>query len=626
MIRTSTLWAALSIAVSTSALAQNGADPRFESPDLPEPNEYRTADGRPGPEYWQQRADYRIEATLDPAANRVGGTVTITYGNNSPHPLPYLWVHLEQNLFADGSRGAQAFPAEGRFGGGGFAGGCEITRVEGPTGPLTYRIDDARMRIELDEALASGASTEITIDWAFHVPETGADRMGHDGDLYLLAQWYPRVAVYDDIRGWNAQPYLGQGEFYLEYGDYDVALTVPSTYFVGATGSLTNPGEVLTAEQLRRIDEARAGELVEIVTETELADVTALRPRTDGNLTWRFRAEDVRDFAWAASPRFVWDATSYGDTMVHALYRPDARTWREAARMTRHSIEFYSEYLGEYPYPTATSIEGPVSGMEYPMVVFVAPEGDREALFDVLDHEWGHMWFPMIVGSDEKRFAWMDEGLDTFINQLSKRVYFPDSEPELLTMATYATAIRTYDEQPIGLPADAFDPGTSSLGVGAYIKPAVMLNALRAYVGSEPFDAALREYVEHWSFKHPQPADLFRLFENELGEDLGWFWYNWIYTTGTNDMAILGVDQSRRGEVWKVTVSIDQRGDLLMPALVEAKTDGGDVDRVVIPVEAFYGTDRAAAVLTLPDRATVIAVNGGPEWGDVNPQNNTWER
>lgn len=626
MIRTSILWTALWVAASSPALAQNGVDQRFRAPDLPEPNEHRAADGRPGLEYWQQRADYRIEATLDPAANRVSGSATITYTNRSPYALPFLWVHLEQNLFADGSRGAQAFPDEGRFGSGGFSGGYEITGVAGPTGPLATRISDTRMRIELDAPLASGASTEFTIAWAFHVPETGADRMGHDGNLYLLAQWYPRVAVYDDVRGWNAQPYLGQGEFYLEYGDFEVALTVPSTYFVGATGSLINPSEVLTAEQVQRLEEARGGEIVEIVTEPELADVASIRPRTDGSLTWRFVAENVRDFAWAASPRFVWDATSYGETMIHALYRPDVRTWREAARMTRHSIEFYSDYLGEYPYPTATAIEGPVSGMEYPMVVFVAPDGDRETLFDVLDHEWGHMWFPMIVGSDEKRYAWMDEGVTTFINQLSKRAYFPDSEPELLTMATYATAIRTYDEQPIGLPADAFDPGTSSLGVAGYIKPAVMLNALRSYVGAEPFDAALREYVRRWSFKHPQPADFFRLFENELGEDLGWFWYNWIYTTGTSDMAILGVDQNRQGEVWKVTVSIDQRGDLLMPALVEATTDGGRVDRVIIPVEAFYGSDRAAAVLTLPDRATEITVNGGPEWGDVNPQNNAWER
>jgi hypothetical protein len=615
------------VALTAQGFAQNGADQRFQAPPLPTPNSYRTGAGVPGADYWQQRVDYQIRATLDPAASRVSGSETITYTNNSPDSLGYLWVQLDQNLFALGSRGAQAFPQEGRFGGGGPGGGYTITTVTAEGGALDHRIDDTLMRVDLASPVPPGGTTTLSIDWSFRVPASGADRMGRDGNLYLLAQWYPRLAVYDDVNGWNTMPYLGQGEFYLEYGDFDVELTVPATYFVGATGSLLNPEEVLTATQRERLALAReGGEVVNVVAEFEFTDVAAIRPRTDGSLTWRFRAENVRDFAWGASPRFVWDATSYGNTLIHSLYRPSARAWREVADMSRHSIAFYSEYLGEYPYPTATAIEGPVFGMEYPMVIFVAPESDREALFDVIDHEWGHMWFPMIIGTDERRYAWMDEGFDTFINQLSKREYFPASEPELFNVAQYATAIRTYEEQPIGIAPDAYDPRTPALGIAAYTKPAVMLNALRGLVGADPFDAALKRYFEVWSYKHPQPADFFRLIEDEIGMELGWFWYNWIYTTGTSDVAILGVDQNRNSETWTIVVSVDQRGDLLMPAVVVATTADGASDTVTIPVDAFYGTDRAAATLTLPGRAERITVNGGPDWGDVNPQNNTWER
>ncbi len=617
----------LTVTLTSQGFPQNGDDQRFQTPPLPTPNSYRTGAGVPGVDYWQQRVDYQIQATLDPAATRVSGSETITYTNNSPDSLSYLWVQLDQNLFALGSRGAQAFPEEGRFGGAGPGGGYEISAVTSGADALDHRIDDTLMRVDLASPVPPGGATTLSIDWSFQVPESGADRMGRDGNLYLLAQWYPRLAVYDDVNGWNTMPYLGQGEFYLEYGDFDVELTVPATYFVGATGSLLNPEEVLTATQRERLALAReGGEVVSVVAESEFTDVAAIRPRTDGSLTWRFRAENVRDFAWGASPRFAWDATSHGNTLIHSLYRPSARAWREVADMSRHSIAFYSEYLGEYPYPTATAIEGPVFGMEYPMVIFVAPEADRETLFDIIDHEWGHMWFPMIVGTDERRYAWMDEGFDTFINQLSKREYFPESEPELLNVAQYATAIRTYEEQPMGIAPDVYDPRTPALGIAAYTKPAVMLNALRGLVGADPFDAALRRYFEVWSYKHPQPADFFRLIEDEVGMELGWFWYNWIYTTGTSDLAILGVDQNRNSQMWTVIVSIDQRGDLLMPAVVVATTADGASDTVTIPVDAFYGTDRAAATLTLPARAERITVNGGPDWGDVNPRNNTWER
>jgi hypothetical protein len=606
--------------------AQEEVDQRFTEPDLPAADQYRVASGRPGPAYWQQRADYAIRATLDPATGTITGSETITYVNNSPDTLAFVWLQLDQNLFAPGSEGAQVFPTEGRFGGGGFEGGYDIRRVASGGRELRHRIRDTLMRVELPAPLAPGNTVALEVDWSFAVPENGADRMGRDGDLYLIAQWYPRMAVYDDVSGWNTMPYLGQGEFYLEYGDFDVELTVPATYLVGATGTLENPAEVLTAAQRAALDQARSGgDVVRVVTAAQLADPASFRPTAQGATTWRFRAEDVRDFVWGAGPRLVWDATSWEGTLIHALYRPEASAWAEGAAMTRHSLEFYSDYLMPYPYPTATAMEGPVFGMEYPMVVFVAPEETREGLFDVLDHEWGHMWFPMLVGSNERRYAWMDEGIDTFINLLSKKAYFPDSDPALENVAQYASMVRAFGEQPISGFPDEFAAESPALGIAAYVKPAIMLTALREIAGHELFDEALASYARTWAYRHPYPADFFRAMEDGLGMELGWFWHNWIWTTQTNDLAILGVDQSQADGAWRVTVTIDQRGRLLMPASVTA-TAGTASDTVTIPVQAFYGTDRATATLTLPARAERIVVNGGPEWGDINPQNNTWTR
>lgn len=631
MIRTILLTAlAILVLGAPGAFAQeqrDSVDPRFQSPQLPAPTVYRTASGDPGAQYWQQRVDYDIEVALDPSTHKITGTETITYANNSSDTLPFLWVQLDQNLFAPGSKGSQVFPQEGRFGGSGFVGGYTIDRVAAGASALEHRVDDTMMRVDLAQPLAPGATTTFAIDWHFTVPETGADRMGRDGDLHLLAQWFPRLAVYDDIRGWNTLPYLGQGEFYLEYGDYDVAITVPATWIVASTGELQNPEEVLTAKQRERLAKARAGgEVIHVVAQEELADPALFRPRTDGALTWRFRAENVRDVAWATGPQLLWDATGWEDVLAMAFYRPDApASWREAAAMTRHSIEYYSDMLAPYPYPTASAVEGPVYGMEYPMVVFVAPVPAREELFDVLDHEWGHMWFPMMVGSDERLYAWMDEGINTYINQFSKKAYFPQSEPFLQNVAQYASAATMFDEQPIATPADLFG-NELALGIAAYVKPAVVLNALRSIVGEEPFDQALAEYARVWTYKHPQPSDFFRFMEDRLGAELGPFWYGWIYTTEKSDLAILGVDQNQAGSRWNIVVTVDMRGDIVMPALVRAETETGASNSVTVPAEAFYGKDRATATLELPDRAVKITVNATPEFGDVNPQNNTWTR
>jgi len=620
--------AILVFAPLAGAQTRDTVDPRFESPDLPPPNEVRSASGEPGPAYWQQRVDYDIRVALDPATHVVTGSETITYANHSPDTLGFLWVQMDQNLFAPGSKGSQVFPQEGRFGAAGFVGGYTVDRVAAGDTALEHHVDDTMMRVELARPLPPGGTTTFSIDWRFTVPETGADRMGRDGDLHLLAQWYPRLAVYDDVNGWNTLPYLGQGEFYLEYGNFDLAVTAPATWIVAATGELVNPADVLTAKQRERLEKARGGgAVVRVIEEGELADPATYRPRTDGTLTWRFRAENVRDVAWAAAPRLLWDAAGVeGGALAMAFYRPDApASWREAAEMTRHSIAFYSDILAPYPYPTASAVEGPVYGMEYPMVVFVAPVPDREGLFDVLDHEWGHMWFPMMVGSDERLHAWMDEGVNSFINQFSKKAYFPSSQPFLQSVAQYAGAVTMYPEQPLATPPDLF-ASDIALGIGAYVKPAVFLNAMRAITGPEAFDRALAEYVDAWTGRHPQPADFFRFLEDRIGTELDVLVHGWVYTTERSDFAIVGVEQAEANGAWQVVVSVDMQGDLVMPAVVQGRSESGVVATVTIPAEAFYGTDSATATLMLPDRATRVVVNGGPEFGDINPRNNTWTR
>src|SRR4051812_46019212 len=422
-------------------------------------NEVRLANGAPGPRYWQQRVDYSIKATLDTGSQRLTGTESIRYTNNSPDSLRFVWMQLDQNLFRPGSTGSLLFASESRFGGAGFKGGFDITSISQcsatdeaaatasakrkaraktkpketgssaltscPATPLRTRVDDTMMYVELAKALAPGGSTALQVAYSFNIPEHGADRMGRDGSLYEIAQWYPRMAVYDDVHGWNTDQYLGQGEFYLEYGDIDYEVTVPAGYIVAGSGVLQNPGDVLTPTQRQRLADAlKSDTTVHVVTQGELSSGAA-RPTKDGSLTWRFRAENVRDVAWAASPEYLWDASGWEGVLAQAYYRPSASdTWRDAARMSRFSIQEYSTRWFSYPYPQISAVEGPVSGMEYPMVAMEAKGDSGPDLYNVITHEIGHMWYPMVVGSDERRYAWMDEGFNTFINTFSEEAYW----------------------------------------------------------------------------------------------------------------------------------------------------------------------------------------------------------
>src|SRR5512146_55271 len=403
----------------------------FAPLDLPNGNEYRSGSGMPGPRYWQQRADYDLHGTLDTATKSLHGEMTLRYTNNSPDTLHFLWFQVEQNAFSPGSLNSLVFPAESRFGARNFEGGDVIERfnevVATKKAPLKTRVEGTVMKVDLAAPLAPGKTTTFDVAWHFNIPEHGADRMGRDGSLFELAQWYPRVCVYDDLRGWNTEPYLGQGEFYLEYGDINLAVTVPAGYIVAATGSLLKAAEVLPPAQISRLAQAAKSETpVHIVTQEELQSGAA-RPRKTGTMTWRFAAKNVRDAVWAASPDYMWDASSWQGHMAFGHHRPSAiETWKDAAEMSRMSIMEYSERWLPYPYPQISAVEGPISGMEYPMLAMETRSSDKYDLYNVVTHEIGHMWYPMIVGSNERMHMWQDEGFNTFINTFSEARRFPE--------------------------------------------------------------------------------------------------------------------------------------------------------------------------------------------------------
>jgi Peptidase family M1 domain len=638
------------------------ADTGIFSPiPLPPANEVRLANGAPGPRYWQQRVDYSIKATLDTSSQRLTGTESIRYTNNSPDSLRFLWMQLDQNLFRPGSTGSLLFASESRFGGAGFKGGFDITSISQcsatneaaataaakrkarartkpretdssaltscPPTPLRTRVDDTMMYVELAKALAPGGTTALQLSYSFNIPEHGADRMGRDGSLYEIAQWYPRMAVYDDVHGWNTDQYLGQGEFYLEYGDIDYEVTVPAGYIVAGSGVLQNPGEVLTEAQRARLATAvKSDTTIHIITSQELTSGAARPAGAQGLMTWRFRAENVRDAAWSASPDYLWDASGWGGILAQAYFRPSAvETWKDAAKMSRYSILEYSTRWFGYPYPQISAVEGPVSGMEYPMLVMEARNNTSAKLYNVITHEIGHNWYPMVVGSDERRYAWMDEGFNTFVNTFSEEGYWKrddsairQGERELVNKIDQAPTA-----QPIMTPANRYRTSNNLLSL-AYVKPSIELLTLRNKVlGAEVFDSAFREYTRRWAFKHPQPADFFRTIDEVSGRDLSWFWRGFFYTTAALDQSVESVKQEPDGSG---QVTLANLGDAVMPVELQLGYDDGTNDLVKLPVEIWYGGNRYAYA-TKPGKTIVSAqVNPDGTFPDAIPTNDVWRR
>jgi hypothetical protein len=614
----------------------------FAPVDLPEANDLRRANGAPGARYWQQKVDYSIRASLDTTANRLSGEMQIRYTNNSPDTLTRVWMQLDQNLFKPGSVGSLLNSQDSRFGGAGFAGGFEIPwitqsearPVKGPALPtprpavrqsLKTRVDDTMMEVFLTKPIAPGGTTVFDLAYSFNIPEHGADRMGREGSLYELAQWYPRMAVYDDVHGWNTLQYLGQGEFYLEYGDINFEVTVPAGFIVAGTGTLQNPLEVLTATERARLAAAvKSDSITHIVTGQELSSGAA-RPKSTGTLTWKFQAKSVRDAAWCASPEYLWDASGWKGILANAYYRPSAvEPWKDAADMARYSISEYSTRWFWYPYPQISAVEGLVSGMEYPMVAMESKGDSKEDLYSVVTHEIGHMWYPMTVGSDERRYAWMDEGFNTFINTFSEEGYFKrdDSRRRRGETAFVLQNDQVPTAQPILTYANRYKTD-GNLGALAYVKPSIGLLTLRNKIlGPEVFDSAFREYTRRWAFKHPQPADFFRSIEDVSGRDLDWFWRGWFLTTAALDQSVESVTQADSG---LARIVIRNVGQQVMPVELQLTFTDGSTQLLKYPVEIWYKSDRFVVEVQTTKAVAAATVNPDGQFPDINPANNGWK-
>ena len=611
----------------------------FRRLDLPTPTTIRTGSGTPGRNYWQQRADYVIRASLDTVSRRLTGEERITYTNRSSDTLRYVWLQLDQNVFSQSSRGTAIMPPNTRFGPRGADGGVTLTRVAvgapaatgrpaRPAAEAAHQVNGTMMRVDLPRPLPPNDRIHLELAWSFPFDTSITNRMGIelvDGSyVYEVAQWYPRMAVYDDVRGWNTEQYLGQGEFYLEYGSFDVSVTLPANMLVGATGVLQNPTEVLTSTQRARLTQARTSETTVIIRGMDEVGNPASRPRpASGLLTWRFHADSVRDFAWAAARHFIWDAVSVnsGKTLAMSLYPPSADSiWNQSSQYAKAAIEAYSTQWFPYPYPVATNINGPEGGMEYPMIVFCGNRTNAQALYSVTDHEFGHTWFPMVVGNNERLYPWMDEGFNTFMNYYNWKVRYPDTPNRRGNAQAYVGYALSGREVPIMTSADR-TPGPL-LGHAAYNKPGLGLIILRDQVlGPDRFDPAFREYIRRWAYKHPTPADFFRTMEDGVGEDLSWFWRAWFYTTETLDQAVDSIKVVDRQGAPQSRIYLENVGPMVMPLDLMLYFDGAPPEQRRLPVEIWYGGK--SYILAVPGKRVVgVVVDPAQVFPDVNRTNN----
>ena len=566
------LGAALVAVFSFSDASAAPRDPFKQLDDVwPTPDAQRRASGAPGPGYWQQQADYVIDVELDETNNRILGSETITYHNNSKDTLDYLWMQLDQNLFdpkmmAHQSRTTsglndQSFNQfEGLLNAQEFDGGYKITAVKDAAGkPLKHVIVQTMMRIIPPQPLKPGGKFSFSVDWSFNIIDATKirSRMGYEffkedkNHLYALAQWFPRMCAYTDVTGWQNKQFLGTGEFALEFGDYLVRITAPADHIVASTGELQNPEAVLTKTQRDRLAKASDAKKPVFIVTLDEAKANE-KEKAKGKKTWIYKADNVRDFAWCSSRKFLWDAMGMdlnGKKIMCMSYWPKEGEplWsRYSTHAVAHTVEVFSRYTFDYPYPVAISVNAPIGGMEYPMICWQRPrpekdgtysKGTKYGLISVIIHEVGHNWFPMIVNSDERQWMWMDEGLDSFMQFLTEQEWEEDYPSRMMPqrIGGLMNYLKQENKMPIMTGADSLQ----STGYNAYTKPTLALNILRESVlGREQFDYAFKQYARRWAFKRPTPADFFRTMEDASGQDLDWFWRGWFYSTDHTDISI----------------------------------------------------------------------------------------
>ena len=623
--------APLLIALAATAASAQDYQPRetFAPFDMAQPiNRYRSANGLPGPDYWQNRADYQLRVTLDPVAKTIAGTATITYTNNSPDTLDVLWLQIDQNLYKPGSRGGMARGGAA----GGHTDGMTLDAVgvavgSGKAVSVTPLVSDTRAQLRLPTALAPHAKAVVTIRYHYTIPGEWGGRTSwgrsRDGEIYDIAQWYPRMAVYDDVRGWDTAPYLAQ-EFYLEYGDFDYWVTLPASMLMAGSGELMNPREVLTPTQAARLDAARRSDTTVPIRSVAEIGAPASRPRHTGTLTWHYRMQNTRDVAFSASSAFAWDAARIrlpnGKTALAMSYYPaesaGTARWGRSTEYVKDTIERFSARWYPYPWPAAINVAGPTSGMEYPGIVFDAPEDAGKELFWVTAHEIGHNWFPMIVGFDERRHAWMDEGFNTFIDvyqsdDFNRGEYAPKRDSE------YAEGGGNPVDEILPVLADPTAPPILSRADTViekwrhpvtYFKSALGLVLLREQIlGPDRFDPAFRRFIAAWAYRHPQPADFFRAMESEAGEDLSYWWNGWYAHNWQLDLAVTGIETAKDGTP---LVRVTSRDRLVMPATLRVTYANGTTRDVRLPAETWIR--QASTAVSVP-AGTVVKAELDPD-------------
>ncbi len=601
----------------------------------------RAATGEANSGYWQNRADYQIAVTLNEATHEISGTATISYKNNSQHNLPFLWLQLDQNLFNKDSRGQARLPVVGssRYGDSksDFNGGYKINSVKlNDAFAIDYIITDTRMQIRLPKPMsASGDVIKIKLDYSFILPQYGADRCGilktEKGDIFSVAQWYPRMCVFDDVDGWNTLPYLGPSEFYLEYGDFDFTITAPASHIIVASGELLNPSQVLTPLQLARLEEAKkSDQTVMIRSEKEITD-PASRPKA-ATLSWHYKINNARDVSWASSKAFIWDAAKINlpggkTSLAMSAYPTESKGekgWGRATEYTKGSIENYSKRWFVYPYPVATNVASNVGGMEYPGIVFCGYKAQKASLFGVTDHEFGHTWFPMIVGSNERKYGWMDEGFNTFINSLASDDFNKgEYKADPLSMEIMGEYMFNNNSESILTTPDALQE--VNIGTALYFKPGYGLTLLRNEIlGPVRFDYAFKTYIERWAYKHPTPWDFFRTMDNASGENLSWFWKGWFLENYKLDQSIVSVTYEKNNEANGALVTIANLDQMAMPVNIAYETVSGKKGTLKLPVEIWNNAISRKIKLPTSEKLKTVVLDPDKVLPDQSFSNNTW--
>ena len=638
---TLSLAATLAVLLATPALASDARTSSFDpletfAPYTPQQpaNAFRTASGKPGPLFWQNQADYTIKATLEPTMRKLSGSEVISYTNHSPDALDVIWLQVEQNRYRKDARGAfggGAFPTE--FTDGEHIRSVEVEDASGHRQKAKWLISDTRMQVTLPTPLrAHDGKLKLHISWDYTVPGEFGGRndwnANQQGDIFEMAQWYPRVCVYDDLRGWDTQPFLNS-EFYLEYGDFDYSVTVPSNMIVVGSGELLNPQDVLTKTQRVRLDKARHSDATVMIRSAAEVTDPASRPKRDGTLTWHFAMKHTRDVAFGASKAYIWDAARMNlpdgkTSLAMSAYPVESagdKAWGVATQDLKKSVEFFSKTYFPYPYPVAINEAGTAGGMEYPGITFDHKKAAGADLRMLIAHEIGHTWFPMIVGSNERRDAWMDEGFNTFVDVYEAEAFDGgkfapkrDSEyaPGKGTPAEQiAEILKDRDAPPLMSYADAV-PEKYRHPI-TYFKAAFGLVLMREQIiGPERFDPAFRRYIATWAYKHPSPSDFFRFMDSAAGEDLGWFWRGWFEHNWQFDIAVTKAVATDGQWSNGADVTVANLDPLPLPATLQLTYVDGSTKDVRVPVETWLqhhsfvlhvdGTQKLKSVIIDPER------------------------